>query len=193
MHDRFILLKREHELTVQERFLLENWTSLHPDLGEAYRLKEQFFAIYDAANKGEAQRHYIAWESSIPSLAKAAFQPITTAWRNWHRQILAYFDYPITNAYTESLNNLIRVMNRLGRGYSFEALRAKILFTEGLHKHLNKRPKWSRTSRRRETHMSAMMSYDAPMFGQDAFEEDETLNVGVDIAALAHRIETGRF
>ncbi len=45
-------------------------------------------------------------------------------------EILNYFQHPVTNAYTESLNNLIRVMNRLGRGYSFEALRAKILFTE---------------------------------------------------------------
>ncbi len=25
---------------------------------------------------------------------------------------MAYFDHPVTNAYTESLNNLIRVMNR---------------------------------------------------------------------------------
>ncbi|MBE0493150.1 MAG: transposase [Thiomicrospira sp.] len=38
----------------------------------------------------------------------------------------------MTNAYTESLNNLIRIMKRLGRGYSFEALRAKILFSEGI-------------------------------------------------------------
>lgn len=39
-------------------------------------------------------------------------------------------------------------MNRLGRGYSFEALRAKILFTEGSHKHKLSRPKFER---RRET------------------------------------------
>jgi hypothetical protein len=42
----------------------------------------------------------------------------------------------------ESLNSLIRVMNRLGRGYSFEALRAKILFAEGAHKHKLSRPKF---------------------------------------------------
>lgn len=52
----------------------------------------------------------------------------------------AYFDHRITNAYTESLNSLIRVVNRLGRGYSFDALRAKILFTEGLQK--ERKPKY---------------------------------------------------
>ncbi|MDD4933240.1 MAG: hypothetical protein PHO89_07230 [Methylacidiphilaceae bacterium] len=36
------------------------------------------------------------------------------------------------------------MMNRLGRGYSFEALRAKILFAEGARKHGNSRPKFAR-------------------------------------------------
>lgn len=66
------------------------------------------------------------------------------AWSNWTPWILEYFNHPITNAYTESLNSLIRVMNRLGRGYSFEALRAKILFAEGVHKRTNSRPKFER-------------------------------------------------
>jgi transposase len=60
-----------------------------------------------------------------------AFQPIIVVLDNWRPEIMAYFDHPITNAYSELLNNLIRVVNRLGRGYSFEALRAKILFAEG--------------------------------------------------------------
>jgi transposase len=60
-------------------------------------------------------------------VSKEAFYPLTRAVNNWMPEIMAYFDHPVTNAYTESLNNLGRVMNRLGRGYSFEALRAKIL------------------------------------------------------------------
>ncbi len=42
--------------------------------------------------------------------------------------------------YTESLNNLIRATNRLGRGYSFEALRAKVLLSEGPEKKAVARP-----------------------------------------------------
>lgn len=80
MHDRFILLKREHELTAQERFLLDNWRSLHPALDEAYRLKEQFFAVYDAPNRIEAVRRYQLWEASIRLPHRAAFAPIVTAW-----------------------------------------------------------------------------------------------------------------
>jgi hypothetical protein len=68
----------------------------------------------------------------IPKELQSAFEPLTKAMDNWEAEIFAYFDYRVTNAYTESLNSLIRVINRLGRGYSFEVLRAKILFTEGL-------------------------------------------------------------
>jgi transposase len=46
---------------------------------------------------------------------------------NRETEIFSYFDHPITNAYTESLNNLIRLTNRVGRGYSFSAIRAKLL------------------------------------------------------------------
>jgi hypothetical protein len=39
----------------------------------------------------------------------------------------------MTNAYTEALNGVIKVANRNGRGYSFEAIRAKVLYSEGSH------------------------------------------------------------
>ena len=192
MHDRFILLKREHQLTAQERLLLDNWRSLHPALGEAYRLKEEFFAVYDASNKDEAARRYQQWESSIPESQRAAFAPIVTAWGNWHNEIFGYFDHPITNAYTESLNNLIRVMNRIGRGYSFEALRAKILFTEGPQKHKAVRPKFERVNRHEPftaMHSMSTRSYDVPAWGEDEMER----NLGVDIDRLAAMIKNGLF
>src|ERR1700681_3907586 len=77
-----------------------------------------------------------------PVCSTLPFYPLNRAVNNWMPEIMAYFDHPMTNAYTESLNNLIRVMNRLGRGYSFEALRAKVLFTEGVSK--VKKPKFQR-------------------------------------------------
>ena len=44
------------------------------------------------------------------------------------KEIFAYFDGRWTNAYTECANSLIRRIIRDGNGYSFEVLRAKILF-----------------------------------------------------------------
>ena len=44
---------------------------------------------------------------------------------------------PITNAFTESINRLAKDKNRDGRGYSFEVMRARMLYTT---KHKKKVP-----------------------------------------------------
>ena len=91
-----------------------------------------------------------------------AFGDLIRAFTNWQPWILNYFEHPVTNAYTESLNSLIWVMNRLGRGYSFEALRAKILFTKGAHKRELSRPKFEH---RREPDLAVaeeVMGYGVP-------------------------------
>jgi hypothetical protein len=87
------------------------------------------------------------------------------------------------NLCTESLNNLIRVMNRLGSGYSFESLRATLLFIVGLHKSALAR----RTFVRRARKVDALYDF---MFGIDSVAGTR-LNFGVDIDALARRVEAG--
>lgn len=144
MHDRWVLLKRERDLTDEGSLLLSRWIRNYPELGLAYHLKEDFFGIYNAESPDEAQSRFLQWKSQITPEIAPAFLDLVRAWSNWTPWILEYFNHPITNAYTESLNSLIRVMNRLGRGYSFEALRAKILFAEGAHKRTNSRPKFER-------------------------------------------------
>jgi transposase len=145
MHDRFVLLKRQRDLTDKEAFNLDGWTKNYPVLGEAYRLKEAFYSVYEAStSRADALERYGAWSKSVPPEIRPHFAELIRAFTNWQPWILNYFDHKVTNAYTESLNSLIRVMDRMGRGYSFEALRAKILFTEGAHKRTLSRPKFER-------------------------------------------------
>lgn len=189
MHDRFVLLKRKHELTDQEHFNMDGWTKNYPLLGEAYRLKEEFYDIYAAQSHLQALGRYAEWRKSIPAELYGYFEPIVTAWENWQPHILEYFNHPITNAYTESLNNLIRVMNRLGRGYSFEALRAKILFAEGSHKVVTPRPKFERRDTR--SIGFALMTDSISGFQRSSQSEDHEKNYGADISTLIRMIENG--
>lgn len=190
MHDRFVLLKRERELSDQERFNLDGWMKNYPLLGEAYRLKEEFFKVYDHKSRNDAELAYEQWMKSIPSELNEAFNPIKTAVGNWSPYIFNYFDHPVTNAYTESLNNLIRVMNRLGRGYSFEALRAKILFSEGAHKVTQPRPKFD--CREQSVSYSEMALFSLSDFKESTQIEEEPKNYGADISTLIEMIESGR-
>jgi transposase len=87
------------------------------------------------------------------------------AFTNWQPWILNYFEHPVTHAYSESLNSLIRVMNRLGRGYSFEALRAKILFTESIHRHKQARLKFERKRQPEPVDMRLAIQEDVMGYG----------------------------
>ena len=182
MRDRFVLLKRRHELTDAEHMRFSGWTLNYPEIGQAYELKEAFFEIWDCKTRHQAQEAYYVWLRQITPEMKAHFDPLIKAMGNWHDDIFAYFDHPITNAYTESLNNLIRVVNRVGRGYSFEALRAKILFTEGFQK--VKKPRYQR-QRIPEGAMGRM-----PFYG--VAEAGPATNYGADISTLVQEIEAGR-
>lgn len=201
MHDRFVLLKRERDLTDKERFNLDGWVQNYPLLGEAYRLKEAFYGVYDTKSQSDAVQAYEQWQKSIPPELHDHFHELTRAFQNWMPDILAYFSHPVTNAYTESLNSLIRVMDRMGRGYSFEALRAKILFTEGAHFKKKQRPKFARknaelgyglpTERVMYDQLFTMsrMTFDTP--NQHEAQETE-INFGADISTLVRLIEDGK-
>lgn len=131
MHGRFQLFKRASELTDQERLNLTTWSTTIPELYAAYDCKETFYRIWDESHTTEdAYALYSEWAANIPTEIEAAFKPITTAINNWHAEIFAYFTIPATNAYTECLNGIIRVANRLGRGYSFDVIRAKVLYAD---------------------------------------------------------------
>ncbi len=111
MHDRFILLKREDKLEPFQRLTLESWTKNFPALGDAYRAKEDFFAIYDAMTIPEAKAAaYKVWLRGLSPAISEAFKPLVTAMSNWEMEIMNYFEHPVTNAYTECLNGLIRVI-----------------------------------------------------------------------------------
>ncbi len=143
--DRCVLLRRERDLMMKDQLFLHAWCEQFPILRTAYRLKEDFYAIWEQPNKinkQEAHQLYQDWLKQITPEVAEAFLPLITAMDNWSEYILNYFDTPITNAYTESLNSLIRVADRMGRGHTFEVLRAKILYTQGKQK--VKRPKYDR-------------------------------------------------
>ncbi len=202
MHDRCVLLKREHDLTDGDSLLLSGWLKNYEELGLAYRLKEDFFKIYDCVSPDEAQGSYLMWKQRVTPAIAEAFHDLICAWDNWTPWVLEYFNHPVTSAYTESLNNLIRVMNRLGRGYSFEALRAKILFAEGARKRLNTKP----IRKNREMNGSPELGFAlfcAPDAGTKARKprptkleksiqmENLELNCGSDISTLVDLIKNG--
>ncbi|HAD30377.1 MULTISPECIES: ISL3 family transposase [unclassified Methylophaga] len=128
---RWLTLKRPQNLTPAEQKALIIVREQIPELAIAYDFKESFFAIYDELDKQQAQNAFEAWENSLPDQGMESFKKLVKTVHNHYDDIFAYWDapFPITNAYTEGLNGLIKMSNRLGRGYSYEIIRAKTLYS----------------------------------------------------------------
>lgn len=134
-NERFVLLKRRHSLTDEEVEKLQQWSAWFPDLGLAYDAKEAFYCLFDQGlDSKTAEQALIDWHRGLSPQIAHYFETLTTALSNWMPEILNGFDYPVTNAYTESINRYAKDVQRMGRGYSFDVVRAKMLYNAEANK-----------------------------------------------------------
>jgi transposase len=144
MRDRFLLFRRNYDLPEDKKDVIKLWGQNLPKIGIAYELKEEFLDLWKLSSRAEAERRYALWRQRIPNDLIYAFKELITAISNWHREVFNYFVFKVTNAFTESANNVIKSLQRQGRTYSFEVIRAKILYGG----FITKRPAYN--SRKRE-------------------------------------------
>lgn len=128
--DRHILFMRASSLSSGERELLESWRERFPDLVDAYWVKEAFHALYEQPSEADAKDMAQAWLQSIPEPIAWAFRETAHALESWWDEVFNHYQCRISNAYTESVNRLAKDMNRMGRGYSFEVIRARLVYDQ---------------------------------------------------------------
>lgn len=128
--DRWIVQSRRKNLKAGDLILLHSWDRVVPMLSKAYRAKEDVYEIYEkATDRQEAIELWDYWLEGLESELRRPFAELIWAVENWKPEIFAFFDHRgKTNAYTEAINGVIRQINRAGRGYSFDAIRAKVLY-----------------------------------------------------------------
>ena len=139
-NDRWVLLKNKEDLSEKDIMLRDTWFDEFPELGVAYWLKETLRDIYiESKDRYEAFQRFYEWECRIPDDFKA-FKDLQNTYNNNKQEIFNYFLQPYTNAYTESINNVIKSIEKAGKGYSYEVLRAKVLYGTTA----TKRPKFTK-------------------------------------------------
>jgi len=140
MHDRFLLLRRRHDIKEQDLLILESWLGAFPRLQSVYECKEAFYGIYDSMTYEDALERYAAWVERVEQCDVVdAFSDVLRAVENWKEPIFAYFRYRFTGSFVEGANSLIRSVDRAGRGYSFAVLRARMLYGQHLLRQSKKR------------------------------------------------------
>lgn len=127
-NERKLFMANIEDLDEVSRNKVEEWSKLYPQLGAAHALKEQFRAIYQLPNRELASKAFDQWCNDVPDvLPEFISLRDTLAGRREH--ILNYFDSRFTNAFAESANNIIKGIEKQGKGYSFDTLREIALFS----------------------------------------------------------------
>lgn len=128
-HTRWLLLKRESNLTETNRTHLEQLKSANERLYELYLLKESFLSIFTKENSLSMARDAIfSWIREIMSLDFDALKRFAKSILSRIRNILSWFKNPISNAKAEGINNVIRTLLKRSYGYkNFEYFRLKVL------------------------------------------------------------------
>lgn len=132
--DRKLLMLRAHELDDAGRAKVAQWSEQFPLLGDAYRLKELFHSLFQQPDKLAALNAAEAWVNSIPEELEPCFRETTDTLRSWWTEIFRYYDAPVASAYTESINSIAKEIGRMGRGYSLDVVRARLLYNDEARK-----------------------------------------------------------
>ena len=191
--DRFLLLARRRELNEVQRDLLDRWFAQFPALGAAYKAKETFHCLYEHDSRREAERAAQAWLNGIPGLVAPQFKETATALRNWWEPVFNYYEHPISNGYTESINRLAKDMNRMGRGYSFDVIRARLVYDEKARRPNRKtlRQRIRSTSAPSDAAVTDYLTFTRA--AASTTTESRTINYGPHIPRLCGLLEAGHF
>lgn len=129
-NDRFLLLLHAVKLNEKQHDRLQEMMNEHQLIGWAWALKELFHDIWKATDRDDADKRIDQWLECVIEELEPFFEEPVSVFTTRREEILNFFDSGVTNGYTESMNGIVKTANRLGRGYSFEAIRARMLYNQ---------------------------------------------------------------
>ena len=129
-HSRFLLLKREKNLTPEQRQQVDNMLYASADLSTAYFYKEQLYTILEFGTREERRYALKEWISGALDCQVKPVRKCAETYQRWLAPILNSLEYEYTNGFTEGCNNKIKVLKRNAFGFhNFKRFRNRILYT----------------------------------------------------------------
>jgi transposase len=109
----WIVRKSRHELTSDERRILNRLFQHSPRIREAYELCEALTAIYESQlSKGQGKRKIRGWMQQVANSQLTCFNRFLKTLNNHWEEITNYFIDRRTSGFVEGLNNKIKVIKR---------------------------------------------------------------------------------
>jgi transposase len=117
-HRRFILVSREKDLSKAEQKLLDKLRAANDSIHTAMLLVEYFHKALDKKNIKSFREILITWYRVVRESKLAPFLKLAKMVRRYRYNIEAYIKSRLTTAAAEGLNNKIKVLRRMGYGYT---------------------------------------------------------------------------
>ncbi|MBK8093720.1 MAG: ISL3 family transposase [Verrucomicrobiaceae bacterium] len=114
---RYLLLYGRENLPPDKRPKLEEALAYNEPLSKAYYLKEELRQLWNQPGKEAAQKYLQEWILKAYATAIGPLKQLANTMLTHARQILSYFDHPISSGIMEGLNNKIGRLTRLAYGY----------------------------------------------------------------------------
>lgn len=114
---RYLLLYGKENLPPEQRPKLEAALAYNEPLSKAYYLKEELRQLWNQPGKAAAQKHLQDWILQAYATGIQPLKKLANTLLNHARQILSYFDHPISSGIMEGINNKIGRLTRVAYGY----------------------------------------------------------------------------
>lgn len=126
---RWILVKNMKDLNKEEKKKLDEIYDSCSILKKYHQAKEKFREIFEKVNnRGYAAKKINRWIEEIEQQNLFHYGKFVETLKRWKTQILNYFISKTTNGFVEGLNNKIKLLKRIGFGFTnFEHFSLRIL------------------------------------------------------------------
>jgi transposase len=125
---RFILMERNPSLSTEEQNLLGKLKMLNTNINVGMLIVDYFHKVLDKTTIPKFRRALAQWYRLVRESRLKRFRKFAMQIRKYRLNIEAYIKSNLTTAISEGLNNKIKVLKRMGYGYSnIESFQLKIL------------------------------------------------------------------
>lgn len=129
-HFKKMLWKEYDKLSDDNKITVRLMLDQHEELYQAWMLKELFISYRTAKTRAQSEKEMLEWLLTAEEIDLPEFRDCLKAFHNWSEYINNSVEYGYTNAFTEGINNKIKVIKRIAFGYrNFNHFRNRILLT----------------------------------------------------------------
>ena len=131
-NSRYAFLKNPENLTEKQRIKFEEISNANYEISRAWRIKENFRAIFGCSSLIEASGLIIKWLTFVSNTNIKEMTKVSEIFKNHLSGVINAMIESFSNAMAERLNGKIQEVKSTGRGYrKFENFRSAILFFHG--------------------------------------------------------------